>query len=307
MKRVLLFLAAIGVVALSVHADTVVLRNGGVLDGVVLSQSDTEVRIRTDAVTASFKMTDVTSVTIVPRTDKAISARVANWQTALGIFAEKAYGGEVHQIPATVIDKGVMKRVPYMSNRSGDYEMNIYGDPDNPAGIEIGVYGVLVADAKAQLNCREFIKSILGHGADKKLVDALKADIDSKDVDGWTFEVTPPTAEDAYGGWWISVYSTKALDDSRASEAELAAITVKKAEAAAVNKKAAQDAGAMNTASKTASPADGHSWSSDEIKLARATKDTSSSYGGSVYVRGYMRKNGTYVQSYTRSAPRSRR
>src|SRR4030095_5272980 len=44
--------------------------------------------------------------------------------------------------------------------------------------------------------------------------------------EGLTFEVTPETAEDAYGGWWISVYSPKLLDEARATEEELRKLSV---------------------------------------------------------------------------------
>lgn len=306
MRKILaLVTCVVAVLAMgAAFADTVVLRNGAILQGVVISQTDTEVRIRTDVVTASYKMSDVSSVRIVAQT--ATASRVANWQTCLAAFVKGGYDGEVQQIPATVIDKGVLKRVPYMSNRSGAYEMNIYGDPDKPACVEIGVYGQLVADAGAQKNCRAFIKSIVGKEADKKLVDLLKSDIDLKEVDGWTFEVTPPTAEDAYGGWWISVYSEKSLDASRASEAELAAITVKKAVAATV-KKADTSAAAVAKPAAAEPPTTADLWTADELKRARASADTASPYSGTVYVRGYTRKDGTYVHSYTRSAPKSRR
>ena len=46
------------------------------------------------------------------------------------------------EIPATVIDVGDFKNVPYKSFRvNNEVELNIYGDPENPAGVELGIYG----------------------------------------------------------------------------------------------------------------------------------------------------------------------
>jgi hypothetical protein len=52
----------------------------------------------------------------------------------------------LRQIPATLIDNGYLKNVPYLSFRINDYiEMNVYGNPDDPAAIEFGVYGKLAS------------------------------------------------------------------------------------------------------------------------------------------------------------------
>jgi hypothetical protein len=56
------------------------------------------------------------------------------------ILGKQPWITSLRQIPATVVDKGVMRNVPYLSFQSGDYELNVYGDPDNPAGVEIGIH-----------------------------------------------------------------------------------------------------------------------------------------------------------------------
>ena len=61
------------------------------------------------------------------------------------------------EIPATVIDNGEFKNVPYKSFRvNNDVELNIYGDPENPAGIELGIYG----PKSGERNCAKFFVAI---------------------------------------------------------------------------------------------------------------------------------------------------
>src|SRR5687768_9260968 len=49
------------------------------------------------------------------------------------------------QIPATVVDVGQLKFIPYLSFRVGeDRELNVYGDPAAPACVEIGLYRSLL-------------------------------------------------------------------------------------------------------------------------------------------------------------------
>jgi hypothetical protein len=188
------------------------------------------------------------------------------------------WAGGLQQIPATVIDKGVLRYVPYQSFRAGDYELNVYGDPDRPAGLEIGLHEGLLRSAPAKAGCVEFMAAVLNVPADRAVLKSLKTTQDTKERAGLTFEVTPETADDAYGGWWVSVYDKAALDQARASPPELARITVPK------------------EAPQTSDT--GPVWTPAQQALSRPGAN-------SVYVQGYVRKNGTYVQGHMRAAPGS--
>jgi len=100
----------------------------------------------------------------------------------------------------------------------------------------------------------------------------------------------------------VSVYNENVLNSVRASDKELESITV-----------------ARNSLKPrvvaSASPESLGDWSSEDLQYARSPSTSlvggNSSYGGSsrrtqsggsVYVSGYYRANGTYVHSYTRSS-----
>jgi len=157
------------------------------------------------------------------------------------------------------IDKGMLRNVPYQSFRCGDdYEVNIYGDLDRPAGIEAGVYRKLVADDSAKSNCVKFLAGLLGNSADRETVGRLDMQKDRKSQDGMTFEITPPSADDAYMGWWVSVYSERELNLARASDKELKDISVPKAE----------------VAKQTSRTGDPSAWSAQDLKFARPDTTT---------------------------------
>jgi hypothetical protein len=190
------------------------------------------------------------------------------------------WGTQLRPIPSTVIDKGVLRHVPYASFRAGDYELNVYGDPETPCGIELGLRGQRVGDAEAQRFCLVYIQTVLPDTADGAVVAALNRREDKRRRGDLTFEITPPTAEDSEGGWWISVYNEKGLEASRATPEELAAITEPPSGAAP-------------------KPGQPPTWTPDEIKQARPPAPGNNN-GGPVYVRGYYRKDGTYVSPHTR-------
>jgi hypothetical protein len=222
-------------------------------------------------------------------------SRIAGFKDIVVKLGAHDWADGLRQIPATVIDTGVMRNVPYKSFRAGnDYEVNVYGDPESPAGFEIGIRGALLADDRAKANCVDFISSLMRNDADKATVRGLDLVKDLTVFKDLTFEITPPTAEDAYGGWWVSVYSEPALNSVRASDSELKAITVPKSALATTGNSA--------PAAAVAQPDLLEQFNADDLRYARPTKSSDHS-GGSVYVRGYTRKDGTYVHSYTRSAP----
>jgi len=152
-----------------------------------------------------------------------------NFPSSVEIFTQlsnESWAKGLQPIPATVIDKGILRNVPYNSYKSGDYEVNVYGDLQNPAGVEIGIYRGLLDNDFAKQHCFEFMLSILPNQKSREILKTLDRRKDSATSDGLTLEFTPPTDADAYGGWWISAYFSNRLDAARASEKDLAEITV---------------------------------------------------------------------------------
>lgn len=206
----------------------------------------------------------------------------------------KPWAKGLKQIPSTVIDKGVLRNVPYTSYRAGEVELNIYGDPEAPACFEIGVHGALLKSAEAKKNCFDIVGAILADAASIAFLKALNPEGDRKVRAGVTYEITPPTAEDAYGGWWISIYSEALLDKSRASASEMAKITttvkdVKAADAAPAPK----SAGALSV-----DPVTEGRWGSEDLADARKKKDAPEE-SQAVYRPAIARTDAGYAPSRT--------
>ena len=205
----------------------------------------------------------------------------------------KPWAKDLKQIPSTVIDKGVLKHVPYTSYRAGEYELNVYGDPEAPACFEIGITGALLKSADAKRNCTDIVSSILNDSAASSFLKALKQEGDKKVRNGITYEITPPTAEDAYGGWWISIYSETLLDKSRATAAELAAITTTRKDVKSVDA-----APKPAPAGLAVDPVLEGRWGNEDLADARKSKDKPEEEQA-VYKPAVSRKDGVYVTTRT--------
>jgi len=214
--------------ATAASADSIRLKNGGTLDGVIVKDGDGAVVVRLKYATVTLDRGDIDSIEKkAPEAAAPVTAaRLARWDRCIEVVAARPWAGQLRQIPATVIDKGILKNVPYMSHRSGTTEFNLYGDPDDPAGLEIGVTKELLKSDAAKQECLEVMAALLGDPKDVAALRSLQLKPGKVERDGVTVEITPETAEDAYEGWWISVYSRKLLDEARATDEELKRIAV---------------------------------------------------------------------------------
>lgn len=306
------------------RADTITANTGGTLDCTIVQESKDRVLFIYGEGLMSLPRTLVRGVArdaaSVPRSVTGSgSLRLPAWDSVVRILGEQTWATELRQIPATVIDTGVFKSVPYKSFKcGGSYEINVYGDPYNPSAIEIGVYRASTRDPGAKANCVSFMSRVLLGSKDQTTLRSLQLDTDSKEHDGLTFEVTPPTSADSYGGWWISVYDEKLLESARASEQELDAITVSSAPDASPRAQTPSiPKPGATTPSANGQTTDGDDqlpavinatasrWSREDLREARPfrpssiTKSSTPSHGR-VYVRGYYRKDGTYVRPHSR-------
>lgn len=186
------------------------------------------------------------------------------------------------------ITAGPLRHVPYVSLRAGRYELNVYGDPERPACVEAGVAPGAPVQTTDMEECRALLASGLSDQEDARLVGSMPlGEETTRQRGGLAFEVTLPDAPDSHGYWWISLYSAEALDEARLHEAQLADMVVHESALSS-------DAGT-----------DPHSWSRTDVRSSgrRLVGGQAAAGGRTVYVRGYTRRDGTYVQPHTRSSP----
>jgi hypothetical protein len=126
------------------------------------------------------------------------------------------WGADLKQIPATVIEVGELASVPYLSFAGADVELNVYGDPEKPAGIEVGTKS---DSPETRAAVKAFIASLL-NDADKKPLDTMP---EGQEVttDGMTLEITPPTATDGFGAWWVTASHPAGIQNAKASVGEM--------------------------------------------------------------------------------------
>ena len=342
LSRTILLFAAIGLAILfpnSLKADVVILQNGAVITGNILQQDANGVLLQMEYGTFRYPLPSIRDV----KKEAAAAPHVANnglripdWAQLVSMLANEPWADGVRQVPATVIDYGKFNSVPYISFHaaSSGYELNIFGDLNQPAAIQIGAINFLKDDAGAKSNCVNFICAALANASDRKTVRSL--DWTRKDLqtnDSMAFDTLLPGEWGSYGGWWVTVYNPGALAAARASAAELLALAQPRVPMSGPPPASAQIvtnylpvAPSQSSASAPVQPAvttttttyaaygygttysEAAAWSREELNAARpavppatypaaATTETaaySADTAGKVYPRTYSRAAGTY-------------
>ncbi len=260
--------------------DTLVMNDGRRIHGMLVHETRDAVTLQTSHGESTYPRTDITRILDEANegyyfVDAHRRGTLPPWDVLVNDLRHNDQVRSLEQIPATVIEDGVFRRVPYLSFRiNGDLELNIYGDPLDPAGIEIGIYGHRQNDRTLRRTCREFLAGYLTSGKEIQALYALSVKGEqSRKVGDMVIEVTPPDAPDAYGALWLSVFNPRRIEEKRLSEAEYRRLTLPVDEVLDARGMVLQKA-----------------WTPRQVNTARAA-GRGSTAGERVFARGFYRDN----------------
>jgi hypothetical protein len=260
--------------------DTLVMNDGRRIHGMLVHETRDAVTLQTSHGESTYPRTDITRILDEANegyyfVDAHRRGTLPPWDVLVNDLRHNDQVRSLEQIPATVIEDGVFRRVPYLSFRiNGDLELNIYGDPLDPAGIEIGIYGRRQNDRTLRRTCREFLAGYLTSGQEIQALYALSVKGEqSRKVGDMVIEVTPPDAPDAYGALWLSVFNPRRIEEKRLSEAEYRRLTLPVDEVLDARGMVLQKA-----------------WTPRQVNTARAA-GRGSTAGERVFARGFYRDN----------------
>ncbi len=211
--------------------DRLEMNDGSSLRGLILKNSADSVLIQTAKAEIEIPKSSIRRIHDAPDDGVAFDTvtkkgRLPAWRAIVHDFRTHDAIKSFVMVPATAVDNGVFLNIPYMSFRFNERgELNVLGDPEDPVGLEFGLYGKKSFGPRQKRVLREFVA---GHLHSREEIRALY----SLDLAGGTaragnlvFEMTPPDAADAYGGWWLSIYEANRLEGARLSDKEYAKVT----------------------------------------------------------------------------------
>ena len=206
--------------------DTLHLLDGKVVHGLIIRNSSDSVLIQQENGELDIPKSKI--VRIIDNADRNVlytgmnrKGQLPSWRVIANDLRTHDAVKSLVEIPATVIDVADFRNVPYKSFRvNEDVELNIYGDPENPAGVELGIYGPRSADKKLRKLLRAYLAGFLTTREEIAALYSLGLNKGKTQVGNITIEITPAHAFDAYGAWWVSLYNPTELAKVRLSDSE---------------------------------------------------------------------------------------
>src|ERR1017187_9610708 len=129
--KIFVLLAVIGFGLLPLlKADVVVLQSGVVITGNILQQDANGVLVQMEYGTFRYPLAMIKDVKKEAAAAPHVSnngAAIPDWAQIVSLLANNSWAPEIKQVPATVINHGNFKYVPYISFRCayGGYEINV--------------------------------------------------------------------------------------------------------------------------------------------------------------------------------------
>jgi hypothetical protein len=211
--------------------DSVVLKDGRTLDGLIVKNTKDAVYLQMKTEERALPKSEI--VRIVDRADDdSLYTRVPakgelpSWRVIANDLRTNDAIRSMVEIPATRIDRGVLRNVPYKSFRvNEDLELNVYGNPEKPAALEMGIYGVRRNAMHLRKSIRSYLAGFLTTREEISNLYSLSLKGGETSCHRLTIKITPPDADDAYGAWWILVYNPQQLAAARVSDKAYAAVT----------------------------------------------------------------------------------
>lgn len=211
--------------------DSVSLKDGTVLRGLIIKNSAKEVIIQTRDGESRIPKDYILRIDDAPDDEVIYHDLVGRgslppWRAMVHDLRTHDRVRTFEQIPPTRIDNGLLRNIPYLSFRINDHsELNVYGDPHDPVAVEFGVFGSrgLKADKG-----RIFGEFIAGHLHSRDQIAALYS-LGPKNRDAragqLAFRLIQPPDPDSYGGRWIVVYRPDRIERARLPEEPYAQLT----------------------------------------------------------------------------------
>lgn len=212
--------------------DSLVLKNGKTVNGLILRNSKDAVLLQEKFEEVTYPKSEI--VRIIDNTNSESiftgifgKGKLPPWRVIASDLRSNDAVRSLVEIPATVVDEGDFRNVPYKSFRvNQDIELNIYGDPEDPVGLEVGVYGRRAKIERLRRLLRSYMAGYLTTRDEISKLYKVGLNEGIETSGDLTIEVTPPTAPDAYGAWWLSLYNKKGLAKVRLSDKEYSRLVI---------------------------------------------------------------------------------
>lgn len=212
--------------------DTILLKNGSSERGLIVKNTASEVILQQEMMEISIPKKSIERILDLPDTgmeftDTSSKGDFPSWRVIVNDLRSNDRIHDFREIPAVRMSAGHFRNVPYKSFRiNNKVEFNVYGNPEDPAGLEFGVYGLQSFSSRTKKLLRSYLAGFLTTREEIAALYAVDLAGGSANAGDIRVEITPRGAPEAFGAWWISIYNSKEMAKVRLTDQEYSAITL---------------------------------------------------------------------------------
>ncbi|HXX93726.1 MAG TPA: hypothetical protein VEN81_08830 [Planctomycetota bacterium] len=202
-------------------ADVLNLTSGGHVEGVVLKEDQGKLVVHLKHGIATLNKEDVASI-VKDEPPQGGTGRIGPWTACYRALATRPWGQDLRPVPAVVVDSGPVKHVPYTADRSGFWEFNLYGNPDQPAALEFGLSKAMAKNTEARKEILGVIRTLLLNPKDQEFIASIDpAKTQTKESNGLAIDIDEFKNSAGEPSCFISLYDLQALDRARVADKDL--------------------------------------------------------------------------------------
>lgn len=209
--------------------DGVTLKDGTQLRGLIVRNTKDSVTLQQEYSERIIPKEDILRISDHPDilyTDAPKKGDLPAWRVIANDLRSHDQIKTLVEIPATAIDQGPFKNVPYKCfSVNKDLVLNIFGDPNDPAAIMIGIFGHRSGNQELRKTLRAYLAGFLTTRKEIGALYAVNLDGGIAEAGNMTFKIVPKDSPNSYGAWWIILCNEKDLADVRLDDAEYARLT----------------------------------------------------------------------------------
>lgn len=232
-------LAAVALTVAGFGMDEVVLTNGRTYLGTIVTSTPESVVLSIDGGTVEFPRSAVVSPPYfgpAPASPEVTDAAHVDFDPrkhplpplsfALRRLREFSWSSSPRQVPVMVVDRGRWKYLPAVSFWVGGFcQVSCYGDPSRPAAIEVSLHHPPPDAWEQKRDLLEYMMGLVPGLATDNRFDNLNIRGDSFAVGDLWFSVSAPGSTESPDRWTVRLIHETSIAASRATIAELQAIS----------------------------------------------------------------------------------
>lgn len=209
--------------------DVIAFKDGTSIHGLIVRYSLDSITMVTGTKENTFPKKDIVRIRDEAQTgvyfaDANRRGSLPPWKTIANDLRTLDEVKSLKEVRAAVIANGPFRDVPYLAFRiNSNIELNIYGDAEEPAGIELGILGKARNSKNLRASIRTFLASFLFSRPEIAAAYDLDLNGGKKRIGSLVLEISSPSREQA---WRFSAYYPHRLEEARMKESERRAMTV---------------------------------------------------------------------------------